>query len=166
MTSAGRTRVLHLIESDGMYGAESVVLALVRETMRDDRFVPTVGCIVSHRDARNALYERARDSGYDAVKLEIRNRYAPWDVLRMIHALRGLGVGLIHSHGYKSTIAGYAAHVANGTPIIATCHLWFGGSQSKWTYRALTKLETRLYRQFRHVVAVSNPWRTSHPVSR
>jgi glycosyltransferase involved in cell wall biosynthesis len=155
--AAPRESVIHLIESDGLYGAESVVLALAAQGSQDPGFPPVIGCIVGDASAPNALYDRAKSLGLEAAKLELRNRYAPIDVVRVTAKLKGLGIGLIHAHGYKATILGYWAHRVNATPILATCHLWFEDSQCKWTYRLLTKLEMRLYRRFRRVVAVSQP---------
>ena len=42
------------------------------------------------------------------------------------------------------------------SPVLATCHLWFEDSDAKWTYRALSRLERRLYRRFDRLVAVSD----------
>jgi glycosyltransferase involved in cell wall biosynthesis len=150
-------RVLHLIESDGVYGAEQVVLALARQAADDDRFPATIGCLVKNPTEPNPLHDRARALGFPSFKLRLRNAQSPADVARLARTLRRQGIGLIHAHGYKAAIAGYAAHLANRTPIVATCHLWFEDSDVKWTYRALTGLERRLYRRFDHVVAVSGP---------
>lgn len=150
-------RVLHLIESDGVYGAEQVVLALAAEAAHDRDFPATVGCLVKDAGAPNPLHERAVALGLPAVKIPLRNVQSLYDLARLPQTLRQLGAGLIHAHGYKAAIAGYAAHLVNRIPVVATCHLWFEDSDVKWTYRALTWLERRLYRRFDHVVAVSRP---------
>lgn len=150
-------RVLHLIESDGVYGAEQVVLALAAEAARDPDFPATIGCLVKDAVAPNALHERAVALGLPAVKVPLRNVQCLYDLARLPRTLRQLGVGLIHAHGYKAAIAGYAAHLVNRIPVVATCHLWFEDSDAKWTYRALTWLERRLYPRFDYVIAVSRP---------
>jgi glycosyltransferase involved in cell wall biosynthesis len=85
----------------------------------------------------------------------MRTVQSPIDLARLPLRLRRLRIGLIHAHGYKAAIAGYAAHLAARVPVVATCHLWFEESEVKWTYRWLTRLERRLYPRFAHVVAVS-----------
>jgi glycosyltransferase involved in cell wall biosynthesis len=85
----------------------------------------------------------------------MRTLQSPIDLARLPLSLRRLQIGIIHAHGYKAAIAGYAAHFAARVPVVATCHLWFEESEVKWTYRWLTRLERRLYRRFAHVVAVS-----------
>jgi len=149
--------VLHLIESDGVYGAEQVVLALAAQAARDDRFPATIGCLVKDPAASNPLDERARSLGLPSVKIQLRNRECLIDLSRLPGSARRQGTALIHAHGYKAAIAGYGAHLATRMPIVASCHLWFEDSDAKWTYRALTALERRLYPRFDHVVAVSDP---------
>jgi glycosyltransferase involved in cell wall biosynthesis len=151
------TRVLHLIESDGVYGAEQVVLALVRCAARDPLFPAAIGCLVKDVRRPNALHERAGALGLAAVKLPLGTVESPIDVMRLPFTLRRLGIGLLHVHGYKAAIAGYAAHLASRIPIVASCHLWFEESEAKWTYRWLTRLERRLYPRFAHVAGVSAP---------
>jgi glycosyltransferase involved in cell wall biosynthesis len=151
------TPVLHLIESDGVYGAEQVVLALVREAAADPCFPATIGCLVKDVREPNPLHERALELGLPAVKLRMRTVQSPLDLAQLPFRVHGLRAGIIHAHGYKAAIAGYAAHVAARTAIVGTCHLWFEESEVKWTYRWLTRLERRLYPRFAHVIAVSAP---------
>jgi glycosyltransferase involved in cell wall biosynthesis len=92
-----------------------------------------------------------------AERLQLRNVQSPLDVPMLAQSLRRLNVSAIHAHGYKATVAGYVAHAVNRTPILATCHLWFEDSQTKWTYRLLAQVERRLYKRLDHVVAVSDP---------
>lgn len=156
-SSSARVTVLHLIESDGVYGAEQVVLALAREAARDGEFRPVIGCLVKDVSAPHPLHEYARALGLDAIKLPLRNAQCAWDLSRLVARLGRLGVGIVHANGYKAAIAAFATHAVFRTPILATCHLWFTDSQCKWTYRALSQIERRLYRWFDHVVAVSPP---------
>jgi glycosyltransferase involved in cell wall biosynthesis len=146
-----------LIESDGVYGAEQVVLALAREAATDARYTATIGCLVKDVDADNPLHARAVALGLPAVKLQMRVAQAPIDVARLPFHLRALGTGILHAHGYKAVIAGYAAHLATRVPIVSTCHLWFEESESRWTYNWLSRLERRLYPRLAHVIAVSAP---------
>lgn len=154
---ADSLRVVHLIESDGVYGAEQVVLSLVREAAGDPAFPAVIGCLVKDVRQPNPLHERAAALGLPAVKLPMRSARSPIDVARLPFTLARLGAGIVHAHGYKAAIAGYAAHLASRRPIVATCHLWFEESEVKWTYRWLTRLERRLYPRMAHVIAVSAP---------
>lgn len=153
--SRAAARVLHLLESDGVYGAERVVLTLAGQASGDSRFPATIGVVVKDINDHNPLYEHARARGLDAVKLPLRNIQGAYDLTKLFIAVRRLGVRIIHAHNCKATIAAYLMHLARGTPILATCHLWFDDSQLPWLYRQFTRLEQRLYPRFPHVVAVS-----------
>ena len=45
-----RKRVLHFIESGGIYGAESVIINLSREMAAGGDYEPVIGCIVQRDD--------------------------------------------------------------------------------------------------------------------
>jgi len=155
---AAAARILHVIESDGLYGAEQVVLHLAQHARANDpRFTVAIGCLVPDLTAPNALYQRAVELGLEAHKIPLAKTRAPFDVVRFAWTLRRLGVRLVHAHGYKAEIAGYFAHRTTGAPLLVTCHLWFEESSSKWTYRVLSGLERFIYPRLPAVVAVSPP---------
>jgi len=150
------TRILHFIESGGVYGAEQVILNLSREMMRHSELVPVVGCIVSVETEQSDLYDAAVSEGIEAVKLVIPNSRFPLAMPRIAKELKCLNVALIHSHGYKPSVYGFLLKVLSGIPVIATCHLWFEMDKGPLKTRVLIALEKRLYRWFPRVVAVSD----------
>ena len=148
-------RVLHLLESGGLYGAERVVLNLSVPMRAAGEFEPVVGCIVQHPDEPSALYDEARRCGLAAEKVLLRNLRLALDVPREARRLRRLGIGLVHSHGYKATVYGSFLRAFWRVPLTATCHLWFVGRDAPLKMRAMIALEKRLYRTFPAVVGVS-----------
>lgn len=154
---AERMRILHLIESGGLYGAEKVILNLSGEMRRAGRHVPIVGCITASLDEPCALYDEARRQGLEAVRLVIRNGRLPLDLPRAGRQLRRLGIDLVHSHGYKPSVWGYACRPWSGVPIMATCHLWFTGTRLPRKMKVMLALEKIVYRRYRDLVAVSRP---------
>lgn len=148
-------RVLHLLESGGLYGAERVVLNLSLALRDAGRFEPVVGCIVQRRDEPSALFDEARRLGLAAERVLLRNLRLALDVPREARRLRRLGVGLVHSHGYKATVYGRLLRALWPVPMTATCHLWFMDRSAPAKMRAMVALEQRLYRRFGSVVAVS-----------
>lgn len=81
-------RVLHLLESGGLYGAERVVLNLSAAMRAAGAFEPVIGCIVQHDDEPSALYDEARRQGIAAEKVRLRNFGLAMDVPR--EARRGV----------------------------------------------------------------------------
>ncbi len=148
-------RVLHLLESGGLYGAERVVLNLSAAMRAAGAFEPVIGCIVQHDDEPSALYDEARRQGFAAEKVRLRNFGLATDVPREARRWRRLGIGLVHSHGYKATVFGSLVRGLWAVPMTATCHLWFIGPRTPRKMRAMVAAEMRLYRRFRTVVGVS-----------
>ncbi|MDR7420715.1 MAG: glycosyltransferase [Armatimonadota bacterium] len=154
------TRIAHLIETDGFYGAERVVLTLLEHTRQDAALQPILGCLVA--SARTSdLAVRARAAGVTAFDWPLRKAWAPRDLARIFVQLERQRPGMLHCHGYKASIAGYLYARLARIPIVATCHLWTHEPKAAWTYRVLTALELRLYPRFDAVAAVSSPIRAT-----
>lgn len=153
-------RILHLIDSAGVYGAERVILNLSSQMKNNVDFHPMVGCIVNHANEKSALYDAARSLGIDAIKVPINNARLPLDLQQVARQFKQSGINLIHSHGYKPSVFGFAIKLLTGIPVIATCHLWFEPDRGPLKMRVMVALEKRLYRWFPKVLAVSDPIRT------
>lgn len=149
------TKVLHLIESGGMYGAEHVILNLSQEMLESKTYVPIVGCIV--QDVRDVptLCRIARSRSIRTVLFQIRNGRLPFDYIRFVRELKTVGADIIHCHGYKPSVFAYVAGKMIATPVTATCHLWYVDEQAPLKMRIMIKLEQALYRRFPMVFAVS-----------
>ena len=152
-----KKRILHFIDSDGVYGAERVILNLSQQLQMSEHYTPIVGCIVPTCDSSNALYDAAQKLGLEAVKIPIANSRILFDIPRAAKQLKALKIDLIHSHGYKPSVFGFIIHRLKRIPIMATCHLWFEPSKGPLKMRALISLEKLFYRYFPKIVAVSEP---------
>jgi len=145
-------RVLQLIGSTGMYGAEAVVGTLART-------LPSMGihthvCHVRH--GRNSSSFRLEDrlNGVDVIPLEHRG---PMDLGVTIHLralMKRLNIDLIHSHGYKPDLYGGIAASLSHLPMLSTCHLWTRATRALRFYAGIDQL---VLRAFDGVVAVSTP---------
>lgn len=150
-------KILHFIDSGGLYGAESVVLNLSRELRSGLEYEPVVGCIVPCSKVKNDLFEKAMELGISAEKLVIRNAWLLVDIFRVARRLKQLDIRLIHSHGYKPSVFGYFLSLLTSIPITATCHLWFLQGEVPLKMRFMIRLELLFYRFFPVIVAVSEP---------
>ncbi|WP_419663483.1 glycosyl transferase, family I [Desulfosarcina variabilis str. Montpellier] len=150
-------RVMHFIESGGIYGAENVLLNLSREMIKEEENIPIIGCIVSDKAENSELYRKAREYGIAANKLLLRNFLLWYDLPSVAKKLKKERIGLIHSHGYKPSVFGYLISLITGIPIMATCHLWFLQDKIPLKMRFMIRLELFIYRYFPLVVAVSEP---------
>jgi len=155
LVANARARVLHLIDSEGVYGAERVILNLSKEMLNSDNFEPVVGCIVKSSNDRNDLFDAAVSMGIEAIKVPISNRNVFFDLFRAAKLLRLKRIAIVHSHGYKPSVyAGFLRLIFN-MPAVATCHLWFDPSSGPLKMRFMMWLEKYAYKSFSKVLAVS-----------
>lgn len=151
-----RRRVLHFIESDGVYGAERVIINLAREMRSDGNYFPVIGCIAQDAEKPVDLVELARSLGIEAHSIEIRNALVWRDLFRARRQVRALNIDIIHTHGYKPAVFAYLMRKLTGIRLVATCHLWFVDKDAPWKMRMMIAIEKMLYRHYPAVVAVSD----------
>src|SRR5450755_3133391 len=96
-------RILHLIDSGGVYGAERILLYLAREQQRvgDE---PFLGSISRPGTGRTALEALAQLWGVPVVPIRIEPRPTPRVVRTLLGHARALRIDVLHSHGYKSNV--------------------------------------------------------------
>ncbi len=150
-------KILHFIDSGGLYGAENVLLNLSREMLKHGDFTPIVGCIVQSPKEENVLFDQAESYGIKAEKMVINNKKFFIDLFSVAWKIKKMGIGCIHSHGYKPSVAGFIIRCLTGVKVISTCHLWYMGGKRGFKQRAMIRLELFFYRFFPRVVAVSEP---------
>jgi glycosyltransferase involved in cell wall biosynthesis len=152
-----RKRVLHFIASDGLYGAESVVLNLSMQMKTGLPQTAVIGCIVSDINEDNALYNKAVELGLETIKIVIANNRLLSDIPKAAKQLTTLQIDIIHSHGYKPSVYGFIISKIKSIKIMATCHLWFDLANKPLKTKVLVTLELFFYKWFARVVGVSEP---------
>lgn len=150
-------KVLQLISSGGYYGAESVLINLAH-SLGEFGCENIVGVFDNAHRSNTEVAEHARRLGLAVETFTCRGRM-DWGTVREIrNAIRARGIDLVHTHGYKSNLYGYAAVRPLGLPILATCHNWTRQSASLRVYALLDRM---VLRRFSQVVAVSDAVRGS-----
>ena len=146
-------RILHVISSGGMYGAEAVILSLMRELNATAEHECALAVFGNPDPPRPALYEAATASGIDPRLVQLLPCRGQLD-LRVGARLRGLaeGVDVLHAHGYKADIYSAFAWKAKRPALVSTCHTWYDNDLAVRLYGALDRL---VLRRFDGVVAVS-----------
>jgi glycosyltransferase involved in cell wall biosynthesis len=158
-TDGRECRVLHLIDSGGLYGAERVILNL-SAGLRGSRFVPVVGCLVGDPAVEPELVAASRGQGIEAHAITLRNARFVGDLIKLTKWIRANGISLVHTHGYRPGVAAGLLQALAGIRAIATCHLWFLTESSPLKARAAIAVEKRLYRRFPIVAPVSREIRS------
>lgn len=137
-------RILHLIHSEGVYGAELILLYLAREQQRAGH-EPLIGSMRDPGTPQTALEARAAAWGLRVVPIRIAPRPTPGVIRKLLRTVREHKPDVLHSHGYKADILlGPLPRRARG-PMLATLHGWTGGPlfSRKWLYETLDRLALR-----------------------
>jgi len=130
-------RILHLIHSEGIYGAESILLYLAREQQRRGH-EPVIGSIRDPGTPETPFEALARSHPLPVVPIRIAPRPTPGVVRSLLRAVRTVAPDILHSHGYKANILlGPLPRRLRG-PMLSTLHGWTAA-------RALSAL--RVYEQ-------------------
>ena len=146
-------KVLHVISSGGMYGAEAVILNLVH-AMREAGHESVLGIFSNSAQPNLQFYERAVSEGLEAHLIACEGQ-ADRTVPQAIRALaKKTGADVVHAHGYKADIYVYLAMCALPTPIVSTCHNWI---DSDLRVRVYGVLDRWVLRRYAAVVTVSEP---------
>lgn len=146
-------RILQLISSGGMYGAEAVILNLMREWNGTAAHECVLAVFHHPEQPRPALYEAALQAGIEPHLVHLLPCRGQLD-MGVSARLRELGEGadVLHAHGYKADI--YAAFAWNGPrpALVSTCHTWYDNDLAVRVYGALDRW---VLRRYDGVVAVS-----------
>jgi len=149
-------RALHLISSGGIYGAENMMLSLCTGLRRQGCDTVVGVFLNSHRPNIDTT-NRAKRLGLECTTFSCDGRLD----LSTVRAIRSYilknGIDLIHTHGYKADIYGYAAIRGKSIASVATCHSWLDRvKQPPLSLRLYGVLDKAALRRFGIVAAVSD----------
>lgn len=144
-------RILHLISSSGLFGAERVVLVLSK-ALKKKNHEPIVGVIENRYNPHTEVANEAKAAGLDTVTFPCRWQFDPRTALLIREFTKNEQVDIVHSHGYKSNFYALVA-TSRLTPKIATNHNWL---TDNWRLKIYCLLDSMWIRRFDHIVAVSD----------
>ncbi len=145
-------KVLHIISSSGMYGAEAVILNMSRMLLESGH-ASTLGIFVNSSNPNLQLHEAAAKEGIDSYLIPCTgqiDRTVPGKIRKLANAT---GADVVHAHGYKADIYVYFALRKPGVPKISTCHTWYDNDLLVTLYGMIDRW---VLRSFDAVVAVSD----------
>jgi len=153
-------KILHIIDSNGMYGAEVMLLNLMEEQSKLGH-EPVLLSIEGSGVGGFSLAKEAAKKRLKAVKLEVRKGFSIEGIKSIIKIAKANKTDIIHSHGYKGNILiGAVPRFIRKMPAISTIHGWTAVSRlSKiWLYSMLDKF---FLKRLEAIVFV-NPLNTIH----
>ena len=137
-------RILHLIDSGGVYGAERILLYLAQEQQRRGHD-PVIGSIGSLGVRPKVIETTAASLGLRVVPIRIARRPTPGMIRLLLQTVRDVAPDVLHSHGYKADILlGFLPRRVRG-PMLTTLHGWTaaGKVDALWLYERLDRISLR-----------------------
>jgi glycosyltransferase involved in cell wall biosynthesis len=141
-------RILHLVSSGGLYGAEQVILNLART----ENTISYVGALYNVHSPNLEVIDEAEKRGSRTVVFDSRGRIDFKTVFKINRFLKNYRIDILHTHGYKSDIVGFLAALWSGTKWVATNHVWHPTSGKLRLYESVDALVLRFAKR---IVAVS-----------
>lgn len=155
-------RILHVIDSGGLYGAEVVLLHLMQEQVRQG-LAPILASIGTAAAGDKPVEIAARERGLEVETFRMRAGPNLAGVRRIRNFAASRGMDLIHSHGYKGDILlGLAPRWLRGFPMVSTVH-GFSWSQSFSRMYLYERLDVLSLQRIERVILV-NPAMLEHPL--
>jgi len=155
-------KVLHLIDSGGLYGAEKMLLGLVSEQLKLGLY-PLILSAGAPGIEEKALEAEARRLGLPLKLWRMKPGFNLKESLTIIRWAKTEGFELFHSHGYKfNVLMGLWPEAVRKIPLLTTLHGYVKAPRfsKSWVYECLDRL---VLRQMRCVVLVAEAMKKDIP---
>jgi glycosyltransferase involved in cell wall biosynthesis len=149
-------KVLHIISSGGMYGAEAVILHLSQalQKMGDES---EIGIFHNSSNPNHGLVAAAAIHSVPTHVISCSGQIdisVPGQIRTLVTSSKA---DIVHAHGYKADLYTWSALRRGSVPFLSTCHTWYDNNSLLRLYGVLDR---RVLRSFAAVVAVSREVQT------
>ena len=147
-----KIKILHLIASRAIGGAERVLLTLSKNIDREN-FNLVLGIFIDQRKSIDFLWEKAGKLDSLLEPIKFKNPYNLLQILHIYRIVKKHHPDIIHTHGYKTNVLGFLVAKLFGIPIVTTVH---GFYSNKMKTEILLRLSLMLLRHFDRIIVVSD----------
>jgi glycosyltransferase involved in cell wall biosynthesis len=144
-------KILHIISSGGMYGAEAVILNMSR-SLNEGSHSSILGVFSNSTSPNLKLHEVATAQSVESYLISCigqLDRTVPSSIRELANRT---DADVVHAHGYKADIYCYFALRGSSLPLVSTCHTWYDNDLTVSLYG---KADRFILRSYAAVVAVS-----------
>ncbi len=148
-------KILHLISSGGLYGAEAVILSLMGALNATQEHSCDLAVFHNPAQPQPALYDAALRAGFPPRQVHLLKCKGQLDTEvgdRLRRLVQQGDTDLLHTHGYKADCYARFAWKRDRPALVSTCHTWYDNDLAVRVYGALDRW---VLRQFDGVAAVS-----------
>jgi glycosyltransferase involved in cell wall biosynthesis len=143
-------KILHLISSGGLFGAERVVLNLACKSKEITSFV---GAINNLHNPHLEIIEEAKKLGLKTIVFESKGKFDFGTITAIKKFIIENKIDIVHTHNYKADIAGFGATRSTSAKWVVTNHLWHSTNQKLRFYEFIDAFVSKFASK---VVAVSS----------
>jgi glycosyltransferase involved in cell wall biosynthesis len=149
-------KVLHIIDSGGLYGAETMLLGLVQEQLRLG-LEPLVLSIGDTSVSEKPLEAEARSRNLPVEAMRMRAGLNLPGAYRIVRFAKDHQFDVLHTHGYKGDILmGLIPRRIRRLPVVCTLHGWI--ASPRLSHMTLYQwLDRKILHRLDAVVAVNEP---------
>lgn len=144
-------RVLQIISSSGIYGAEKMLMGLVR-SLAELECQTVFGVFDNRHVEARPIFDSLTAEGLTLEPITCSGKIDFSTVHKIRECIQKYDIDIVHTHGYKADIYGFAAALKRHTPIVATSHYWTRRTPALRFYAHCDQI---ILRNFDMVVAVS-----------
>lgn len=144
-------KILHIISSGGMYGAEAVILNMSR-TLNENSHSSVLGVFSNSANPNLQLHEAAAREGIESYLIPCNGQIDRTVIASIRQLASQTKADVVHAHGYKADIYVYFAMRKTRVPLVSTCHTWYDNNPLVTLYGMTDRFVLRNYAA---VVAVS-----------
>src|SRR3984885_5882555 len=135
-------RVLHIISSGGMYGAEAVILNLSR-SLNEGPHYSLLGVFSNSSNPNLQLHEVALKEGIEPHLIPCKGQVDRTAISSIRELAVQTGADIVPAPGSKAAIYVSLAWRRTRIPVVSTCHTWYGTSRLGFLYGAVDRLVLR-----------------------
>jgi len=144
-------KILHVISSAGLYGAENVLLDL-SDLLKKNGHNPSLICLKNMSKPDPQVHFEAKARGLESTIISCQSRFDLKALGRIKDLLRQEAIEIVHTHGYKSDFYGLIASKMAKVPVVTTLHGWTGHNKMVRFYE---KLDLWMVKKMNHIVSAS-----------
>ncbi|MFV8571127.1 glycosyltransferase [Marinobacter sp. SBS5] len=155
-------KVLHLIDSGGLYGAEKMLLTLVAEQLKQG-LVPMILSAGELGQPEKPIEAEAKRLGLPVTPWRMKPGFNLTGSREILHWAKSSGFEVLHSHGYKfNVLMGLWPESIRSIPLVTTLHGYVKAPTftKSWLYESLDRVGLS---QMRAVVLVSDAMKEQIP---
>jgi len=118
-------KIAHVIDSDGVYGAEIMLLNLMEAHKSEGHHPVLISINQEEEGEQNQLIREANKKNIETINLVLKKGYSYKSAEKIFRIIESKSVDITHTHGYKGNILlGSIPKAKRPTPVISTIHGW------------------------------------------